>query len=87
MKRRALYIEQRGLCYYCQGPMVFIDVYPSGAIKNMITLEHLIIPVLGQSKKGAKVVAACADCNQGKAREYEKIYIEEHRQRSNKNKR
>lgn len=81
-KRKRLFKEQKGLCYYCKGPMIYIELYPGRPIKNMVTIEHLIIPVLGQKKNGAKLVATCADCNQKKATEYEKKYIDLHRARS-----
>lgn len=84
--RKRLYDAQEGLCYYCKGPMVLVefpsDQNKSKTIKNMCTIEHLIIPVLGESKKGAQLVAACAKCNQDKAREYEKRFYKEHKRRS-----
>lgn len=85
--RKKKYLEQEGLCYYCCGPMIFFDKYPKGGgptIKNMVTLEHLCIGVLGEKKDNKKTVAACASCNQAQATEQAHVYIHYQQMRSTK---
>ncbi len=83
--RRKHYKTQEGLCYYCKGPMVLIEAYPPKAIviKNMITLEHLCVGVLGEKKSNRKTVADCASCNQAQAsKQQQELYQHRHRLRS-----
>lgn len=83
--RKKHYHKQEGLCYYCKGPMIFIEEYPKNVpiIRNMITLEHLCVPVLGERKNNKKTVAACASCNQAQAsKQQQELYPHRHRLRS-----
>ena len=64
--REKLFREQRGLCFYCQRPMLLRNGHTDGAHMpgTLATLDH-IIPI---SNGGAKAptlntVAACRTCN------------------------
>lgn len=69
-KRAALFAQQRGLCHWCQQPMIFQDWVPPGTqLANTCTLDHLrdkfdplrrMRPTCGERR----LVAACYSCNQ-----------------------
>lgn len=61
-QRERLFRAQRGLCYYCQKPMLL--AHGENRKPNVLTLDH-IVPL---SKGGAlsfteNTVAACRRCN------------------------
>lgn len=64
-----LYYKQRGLCYWCRGPMIL----DGGNDARNATREHLIPRSHGgtnwmkvRGRKVCNVVAACKKCNNGR---------------------
>lgn len=74
MKRREiraqLYIDQLGLCYYCNQLTVFlISSWDTPLPPNAATIEHLINKMDTSNRPNTKLVLACYKCNQEKERE------------------
>ena len=68
-QRRALYSRQDGLCYYCERPMILIEMDWQGVTPpdNLCTTEHLDDKYdvrRGKNVNGKyRRVAACRACN------------------------
>ena len=70
--RNLAFIQQSGLCYYCQQPMWQKDI-ASFALEHSVTLaqarrlqctaEHMIAKVDGGGTNRKNIVAACTFCN------------------------
>lgn len=62
IRRRRLYLEQDGLCFYCLRPMGFFKLGndPNG---SRVTIDHLTPLSLGGRYGYLNEVAACHRCN------------------------
>lgn len=62
-KRTKLYHEQRGLCFYCQEPMLLAKGPASARLPaRLVTLDH-IVPKSHGGAIAENTVAACFSCN------------------------
>ena len=64
--REKLFHEQRGLCFYCQRPMLLRNGCGRGERQphTLVTLDHVIPIALGGAKAPTlNTVAACLRCN------------------------
>lgn len=73
-KRRRLYKEQGGACYYCKGRMVLVERQPGDSNRcrrNEATIEHLdprYSPERGKRGGEQRQVLACMGCNTERSR-------------------
>ena len=89
-KKRKLFQEQNGLCWYCKTEMILIFEKPKAKVpspSNMATFEHLddrFNQERGTRTGERRIVLACNQCNhaQGKQQQAEQPIKELHR-RSN----
>ncbi len=66
------YMEQRGLCWYCQEKMILsFRAHGGNQPKRLATMEHLDDKYSGKRGKRQgeiRIVIACKECNESKGR-------------------
>ena len=63
-RRWRLYLEQDGLCFYCERPMTFHRCHRDDPAGHRVTLDHLTPLSQGGEHGFHNEVAACSRCNQ-----------------------
>lgn len=63
-KRERLFHKQRGLCYYCNEPMLLAKGRADARhTDRQVTLEHIIPKSKGGTFRDGNLAAACFACN------------------------
>lgn len=75
--RHSLFMQQKGLCYYCERPMLLAKT-PAGIQQppNLATLDHIIPQSAGGAKAPTKnCVCACRECNQQRGSKDARLFL------------
>ena len=72
-----LFLEQKGLCYYCKCEMNLKEYKDEKPKNNDVTIEHLNpkkspLRLTPNHNKERRLVAACYSCNHKKGKKYNK---------------
>lgn len=83
-RRRRLWEEQDGLCYYCKCPTKLPEVIEGAErgirVPDMATLDHVYPRGTAMRARGSRdrIVLACWECNNRRGREHSRR-VDEHR--------
>ena len=68
-QRRRLYDKQKGLCFWCKKPMLWLVIYPGDGVHplNLCTIDHVYSKLSPLRQTNNIKVAACWGCNHQRA--------------------